>query len=205
MNEYKNYKITISIIFVCIIYYLYTFLTISPDMNGSQGIQAGAFNPLYVIYYHQYWRLLTANIVHYGLLHLLVNVYSMFVVGRYLELLIKPAVYLLIILFSALGTTVLPLILYLLFNVGISTASGGLSGIVFGLVGALLALARVKKSIFRDIAQGFLPSLIIMLALSLLVPSISLFGHLGGLVGGFIGTYLISKSNINIMKNNYFN
>ena len=59
---------------VNVITYLYTSLKYGLSMSAMQGIQVGGFNPLYVYYYHEYYRLITANFIHFGLMHIFCNV-----------------------------------------------------------------------------------------------------------------------------------
>ena len=69
-QEYKIYKITYFLMAVNVITYLYTSLKYGLSMSAMQGIQVGGFNPLYVYYYHEYYRLITANFIHFGLMHI---------------------------------------------------------------------------------------------------------------------------------------
>ena len=70
---------------------------------------------------------------------------------------------------------------------------GGISGAIFGLMGALLALAMEFKSVYAYVFKQIASSVILMLLISFLVPSISLVGHVSGMIGGFIAMLLIIK------------
>ena len=83
-QEYKIYKITYFLMAVNVITYLYTSLKYGLSMSAMQGIQVGGFNPLYVYYYHEYYRLITANFIHFGLMHIFCNVYSLYNLGMLL-------------------------------------------------------------------------------------------------------------------------
>src|SRR6266849_6728222 len=75
------------------------------------------------------WRLLSANLLHKDLLHLAFNAFAIWNVGGALERAVRPADYLALIIFTALGTTVAS-------AAGADSISLGASGIAFGVLGA---------------------------------------------------------------------
>lgn len=123
----------------------------------------------------QYWRLLTSGFLHWSVMHLVINMLSLYIVGRDLERIFGTARYLAIYLISLLGGSGLVMALE-----GDPTLTAGASGAIYGLMGALLVVVlRLKLSPTTVlIVIGF------NLALSIGLPNISLFGHLGGLVFG---------------------
>ena len=66
---------------------------------------------------------------------------------------------------------------------------GGISGAIFGLMGALLALAWKFKDVYAYLFKQISSSVLLMLLISILVPSISLSGHISGMIGGFIANF----------------
>ena len=96
-REYKIYKITYFLMAVNVITYLYTSLKYGLSMSAMQGIQVGGFNPLYVYYYHEYYRLITANFIHFGLMHIFCNVYSLYNLGMLMEKILKEKKYIIVI------------------------------------------------------------------------------------------------------------
>jgi membrane associated rhomboid family serine protease len=127
---------------------------------------------------HQYWRLVTAGFLHYSLLHIAFNMFFLYIMGQMLEPAIGPlnfaAVYIASLLAGSFGA--------LLFQPDALTV--GASGACFGVLGALIAIARARRiSIWRT---GLGPTLLINVVFSLSVAGISIGGHLGGLVGGFL-------------------
>lgn len=189
----KKYNITQILIGICIVVYLATSFTFSMTMDASQGVLAGGFFPPYVKYFNQYYRLITANFIHFGIIHLLVNCYSLYNIGSFIELVFKKKQCLIIIVFSMISTTLLPYILYLLFGVGGNTVSGGISGIICGLVGSVCYLGLKYRGVYYQVYRKILPSIIFMVFLSVSLAGISLLGHLGGFIGGVIGTYVAIK------------
>ena len=114
-QEYKIYKITYFLMAVNVITYLYTSLKYGLSMSAMQGIQVGGFNPLYVYYYHEYYRLITANFIHFGLMHIFCNVYSLYNLGMLMEKILKEKKYIIVIVVSMISTTLFSYLLFLLF------------------------------------------------------------------------------------------
>lgn len=54
--------------------YCYTTVKYGFEMNAYQGIRAGGFNPILVLAGNQYWRLISANFIHFGIMHIFVTV-----------------------------------------------------------------------------------------------------------------------------------
>ncbi len=198
MNKYnyKQYPITFGLMAGCILIYIYTSLKFSFDMNAQEGVQAGGFLPLAILYSHDYYRFLSANFIHFGIIHLAMNMLSLSNIGPLIERIFGTLRYVGLILGSALGTTVLPYIYYRIFKsptdvMGL-TVSGGASGIILGLLGGLCFLSWKYRGIYKRVFQSIVPSLVMVALMSLLIPTVSLSGHLGGFVGGFITTMMIS-------------
>lgn len=124
----------------------------------------------------EYYRMLTSMFLHYGLLHLLMNMWALWILGRALEGMLGPVRFLALYLVSGLGGSVA----VFLFS-DPHSASAGASGAIFGLFAALFV---VLKRLGRD-TSAVIPILVLNIAISF-VPGISLAGHLGGLVTGAI-------------------
>jgi len=132
---------------------------------------------------HEYWRLLTAGFLHDGLLHIFINMISLWFVGQALEPAIGRvnflAVYFVSLLAGSFGA--------LWFQPQIPTV--GASGAIFGIFGALIVVARARGIPIWQSGLGFV--LVFNLLFSLSVRGISVGDHLGGLVGGLITGWLI--------------
>lgn len=136
----------------------------------------------------EYYRLVTSMFLHYGIFHLLLNMWALWVVGGVLEPLLGRARFLALYLIGGLGGSVavyltagldLELLGRPLFG-GLTTATAGASGAVFGLFGAFYVVLRRLR---RD-TSAITVILVINLIFTLTVPGISVAGHLGGLVTG---------------------
>jgi membrane associated rhomboid family serine protease len=128
-----------------------------------------------------WYRLITAMFIHYGVLHLLMNMWGLWILGRPLEATLGRGRFLALYLLAGLGGNVAA---YLFspnsFAAGASTA-------IFGL---FAAYAIVVRRLGGSLA-GILPILAINLYITFFFPGISKAGHLGGLVvGALVGAGL---------------
>ncbi|MFG2101358.1 rhomboid family intramembrane serine protease [Micromonospora echinaurantiaca] len=123
----------------------------------------------------QWYRLLTAMFLHFGVVHLLLNMWALWVLGRSLEANLGPLRFLSLYLVAGFGGNVAA---YLFSEPYVTTA--GASTAIFGLFAALIV---IERKMGRDISQ-VIPILVINLVFTLTVPGISIPGHLGGLVVG---------------------
>lgn len=127
----------------------------------------------------QLWRLLTSGFLHFGLLHLGVNMLALWIIGRDLETVLGRARFLAVYFVSLLGGSAL---VFLLESAGAVTA--GASGAIFGLIGGLLVvLLRLRRS-----PRLILGIIAINVIITFTIPNISIWGHLGGLAFGTAAT-----------------
>jgi membrane associated rhomboid family serine protease len=133
--------------------------------------------PQYVA--HGQWiRVVGGAFLHYGPIHLAVNMFALYMLGRDAETVLGRSRYLAIYLTSLLGGSAS--VMWLAQN----TATAGASGAIFGLFGALtVVLLRLRRS-----PAQLLVVIAVNLIISVSVPGISLWGHIGGLVAGTLAT-----------------
>src|SRR5437763_13797586 len=127
------------------------------------------------------WRLLSANLLHKDLLHFAFNAFAIWNVGGALERAVRPADYLALLIFTALGTTVAS-------AVGSDSISLGASGVAFGLLGAAAAVGwkrRVQGRLRAHFGLRLLPWLFALFLAGLGSAGVDNWGHAGGL---FLGT-----------------
>jgi rhomboid protease GluP len=148
---------------------------------------------------HQWWRLVTPMFVHVNLPHLLVNMYSLWVVGPYVEKLYGSAKF---VVFWVLTGIAGVLGSYLTVRPGLAVGPGrflfkssdvlsaGASGALFGLVGVLFVFGikfrnELPEGFKRAFGTGMLPIILINLFIGYLGRGfIDNAAHLGGLVTG---------------------
>ena len=131
-----------------------------------------------------YWRLLTAAFLHYGPLHLILNMVGLYWFGSLLEQRIGSARFLLIYVVSGLAGSAGALVLDPL------RPTAGASGAIFGILGAGLVLERQRDYVFGGSALGVI---VVNLVLTFYWPNISIGGHIGGLIGGAAATLALSR------------
>jgi membrane associated rhomboid family serine protease len=126
----------------------------------------------------EWWRLLTSAFLHYGPLHLAMNMVSLYFAGSILEQVIGRWRYVVLYLVSGLAGAAGALYW---------TPHGltvGASGAIFGVLGALLVLERRGNIATGGQVAGLIVlNLVITLAYR---SSISVGGHVGGLIGGLV-------------------
>lgn len=132
-----------------------------------------------------WWRLLTAAFLHAGPFHLGMNMLALWWLGAGLEARLGRGRYLLLYIVSGLAGSAGALLLTP------TTPTVGASGAIFGIMGAALVLERQGSPIFAGSVVGLL---VINLAITFaLRSSISVGGHLGGLVGGALCILALSR------------
>jgi rhomboid protease GluP len=132
----------------------------------------------------EWWRLATAMFLHFGLVHLAVNMWALWDAGRLVERLYGPIRLLAVYLASGLAGNLLSLIAH-----GDRAVSGGASGAIFGVYGALLVfLWRERREIhpveFRWLFGGAAVFSAVTIGFGLALAGIDNAAHIGGLVSG---------------------
>jgi membrane associated rhomboid family serine protease/Flp pilus assembly protein TadD len=159
----------------------------------QQAISFGAdFGPLTLG--GQWWRLVTSMFVHFGFIHLGLNMWCLWNLGRAAEQLLGRFSYLLAYLASGIFGSIASVYLHPL------AAGAGASGAIFGLAGVLVSFVYLKKTpAHLQINSKMLGSLGTFIAYNLIfgaaIPGISNAAHLGGVVMGLaVGTLLPSAA-----------
>ena len=155
-----------------------TGVTLGGSDTGWVYVHGALFGPFMSHGQHEYWRLLTSGFLHASLIHIAVNMLSLWFVGRELEPAVGRvnfiAIYFASLLAGSFGA--------LLFQPNYPTV--GASTAIFGIFGALIVVAYHRGIPIWQSGLGFF--LVLNLFLSVDVAGISIGGHLGGLVGGLI-------------------
>lgn len=132
------------------------------------------------------WRLLTANFVHVGAFHIGFNLFVIFHFGAAVENAYRSLDYLLVLLASALGTT--------LASYAVTDAlTLGASGVAYGLLGSAVVFGlKYRKFLPRRhravLGAAALPTVGIFLYMGFTSEGIDNWGHLGGLFAGSVAT-----------------
>ena len=157
---------------------------------------------------HQYWRLVTPIFIHVNLIHVLINMYSLWVIGPWVEKLYGSAKF--VVFWVATGIagvlasylTVIPgshpgLIGSFLIKPG-DVPSAGASGALFGLVGVLFVFGikyrhELPEGFKRAFGTGMLPIILLNLGIGFILRGIiDNAAHMGGLISGAAFAALVS-------------
>jgi membrane associated rhomboid family serine protease len=172
-------KITKALVAINVAVYVAELAT-GGGVNGTGStiyLKGVLFGPL--LEQGEWWRLVTAAFLHYGPIHLLLNMVALYWFGSLLEERIGSGRYLLLYLVSGISGSAGAL----LWSGGFLTPTVGASGAIFGILGAGLVLERQRDYVFGGSALGVI---VINFVFTFSISGISKGGHIGGLVGGII-------------------
>ncbi len=193
MKDFSRYRITYTIIAINAVVYLFSALFSGSiaDMDMQVLVDMGAlYGPLTVLE-GEWWRLFTAMFLHGGMAHILMNMVSLYIIGRGMEMYFDAKSYLSIYLFSGLLGGLASLYVHPE-SVGIG-ASGAIFGVFGALAGFFLAHRKHIGGHTRAFMKEFAVIIVINLVIGFSIPSVDVSAHIAGLVVGFIGGYLLSK------------
>lgn len=189
-NEEENYKAndifkkkTPIITYILIALNILIFLAMYVIGNGSYDVNTlldfGANYSQYVKN-GEIYRLLTSSFLHIGILHLVFNMYALYIIGSQIESFYGKTKYLIIYLFSA----VMGSLFSCLFT---TSVSAGASGAIFGLFGSLIYFGYHYRVYLGNVIRSqIIPLLIFNFMLGFLLSGIDVSAHIGGFIGGFL-------------------
>ena len=138
----------------------------------------------------QYYRLFTGIFLHGGPIHLLLNCYALYVIGRQIESFLGKFKFLIIYLFSGIMGALFSCIF------GGATGSVGASGAIFGLMGALLYFGYHYRVYLGNVVKSqIIPLICVNLLFGFLQPGVDNAAHIGGLIGGTMITMALGIDN----------
>lgn len=204
----RPYKFTIAFLIANVFIFMLMW-----DSNGltSQTLWSGFSFPVLIVYgaklneliagpHHEWWRFVTPMFLHVNLIHLLVNMYSLWIIGPYVEKLYGSAKFVVFWVLSGIAGVVAS---YLTVRPDLATTaftrflfkvadepSAGASGALFGLVGVLFVFGikfrhELPEGFKRAFGTGLLPTIFINVFIGYLGRGfIDNAAHMGGLAAG---------------------
>ena len=134
----------------------------------------------------QYFRLISCMFLHGGIVHLGVNMYSLYAIGPMVENVYGKFKYIAIYFISGICASIFSYV----FSTSVSI---GASGAIFGLLGAVLVFAiKSKGKTGNEFIRSILSVIFINIFIGATLPNIDNFAHVGGLLGGMIISYLVT-------------
>ncbi len=182
--EPKKIIITPILITLCVLVFISMYIWGNGSENTITLLLFGAnFRPL--VQAGEIWRLATSMFLHIGIVHLVVNMYSLYIIGKQLESFLGRWKFLIVYLGSGILGSLLSVVVH-------SSISAGASGAIFGLLGSLLYFGYHYRLYLGTVLKTqVIPIIIINLLIGFMVPGIDNFAHIGGLVGGYLLTMVL--------------
>ncbi len=179
--EPKKMVVTPILILLCVVVFIAMYIWGNGSENTLTLLMFGA-NNRYLVQQGEIWRLASSMFLHIGIIHLLVNMYSLYIIGRQLEGFLGKIKYLIVYLGSGILGSLLSVVVH-------SSISAGASGAIFGLLGSLLYFGYHYRLYLGTVLKTqVIPIIIINLLIGFMLPGIDNFAHIGGLVGGYLLT-----------------
>jgi membrane associated rhomboid family serine protease len=151
------------------------------------GLIGSAFNPisqeLIGVANGEWYRIVSSGFLHANLMHVGFNMFILYRLGQLLEPALGRSRFLLVYVVSLLGGAFGVLL------IDPNHFTVGASGAVFGVMGAAVAVFRARGVNVMDSGLG--TTILLNLGLTFLVPGISIGGHVGGLVTGYVAGELL--------------
>ena len=140
----------------------------------------------------QYWRVITSCFLHIGIIHLLLNMWCLWSLGRLLERLVGPATTVGVYLVTGVGSALLSL------SWDPMRVSAGASGAIFGIAGTLIPILYYGKlnqppENIRKLL-GYVVRFSLINLLYGLRGNIDNMAHLGGLATGLVAGLFLARS-----------
>ena len=205
MNIFKNFHIPIIIVSILLalisnfgsLIAIIEPLTFTILKISNQGfVSVSTLEQTYFLE-NQWWRLISPMFIHFSFAHLAFNCLWIYILGEKIERIDNSITFLMLIIFSSICSN------YLQFLWTGSSLFGGLSGVIYGLIGYCMILEMDANYDRYKLPSGLYLFMIVWLILGFLgilelfgFGSVANFAHLGGLVSGIL--FAIIYKNINV-------
>lgn len=157
---------------------------------GPRAQDIALFGPF--VHDGEWYRIITSGFLHFGLIHIGMNMFLLYQLGTILEPGIGRVRFLLVYTAALFGGAAGALL------VDPRAASGGASGAVFGLMAVAVIALKLRGVNPWSTGLGF--TLIINLVITFAIPGISKGGHIGGMIAGFICGWVLYAPGSNVAR-----
>jgi membrane associated rhomboid family serine protease len=189
LSQYPN-LVTTLLVAINVIVYLILAIMGGNIINIPENvlIQAGAQNTPLITSTGEYWRIFTAMFIHFSILHIGLNMLSLFLVGRAVEAMFGKWRYLTIYMLSGIIGGIVT------FFLDPTALAAGASGAIFGVFGAIGVFFIVNRRALGAYGSGAIGQWIFWLGLNLVwgftTPGIGILDHIGGLFAGMVLAFI---------------
>lgn len=182
--EYKRPWVTYALTLLIAVVFLWMFF--DGGFTQSNLLKFGAEDP-YLVDHGQWYRVITALFVHMNIPHIVFNAIALYYLGIQTEYVYGHWKMLLIFMISGIIGDI--------FGLLVPAISAGASTAIFGLIGAIIVLGQENFSdpYMRHVMTDSLILVAVNIGLDLVVPGISILGHIGGLIAGYLISLVIYK------------
>ena len=173
---FKKKQIILTYVLIAICTIVFAITSLYPTITYYLANNASLFK------LGDFYRILSCIFVHGSILHLLCNMYSLYVLGTQVENFMGKTKFILIYLLSGIVGSSMSMAL----NPGFSV---GASGAIFGLMGSLFYFGYHYRLYLNSVVKNqLIPLIIINLLIGFATPGIDNWAHIGGLIGGYLST-----------------
>lgn len=173
----KTPYVTYILIFINILFYILSI--ISNSFYNSM-----VLNPSKILN-GEYYRLLSCIFMHGGIIHLLCNMYCLYVIGPQVESFFGKFKYIIIYLLSGIIGSLMSLCIT-------NSISLGASGAIFGLLGSILYFGyHYRVYLSQALKSQIIPLIILNLFLGFILSGVDNAAHIGGLIGGILVSMMV--------------
>jgi membrane associated rhomboid family serine protease len=171
--------VTLTLIGINVAVFIITTASGASILNGSGAGASSIYShfalvPVQVAH-GEWWRLFTSAFLHYGIFHIGLNMYALYVIGPPLEAALGRLRYVVLYVLAGVGGALLSVALG-----PIAEQAAGASGAIFGVFGAFYVVAR-----HRNIqTNGIVVTIVVNLIFTFAISNIDWRAHVGGLVTG---------------------
>ena len=177
----KRYPVTSFLLLVTALVFLLMLLTTGGNFYRADTLfRFGAmYGPAIRLVPSQIWRLFSAIFVHIGWEHFIVNMFSLYYLGRQVEEIFGSKQFFFLYLLSGMMGNLF------VFEFSPQSLAAGASTSLYGLFAAIIVLRYASRNPYiQQLGQSYMTLFVVNLIGSILIPGISLAGHIGGAVGG---------------------
>ena len=183
MKEIFDKRHPVTSFFLLVTGFVFLLMLITTGINFDRVktlFQFGAmYGPIIRLFPEQLWRLFSAIFVHIGWEHFTVNMLSLYFLGGQVEEIFGSKQFFFLYLLSGMMGNLF------VFAFTPKVLAAGASTSLYGLFAAIIVLRYATRSPYiQQLGQSYLTLFVINIIGSVLIPGISLAGHIGGAVGG---------------------
>ena len=175
----KKIIVTYMIMAICILLFFLTYILGEGSLKILTLYRFGAVSPS-AIKSGEVWRLITGTFLHAGIIHLIMNIYSLYIIGSQLENFIGRSKFIFVYIISAISGSLMSAVC----NPAMSV---GASGAIFGLLGSMLYFGYHYRLYLGSVLRAqIIPVILLNLFLGFTISGIDNMAHIGGLFGGYL-------------------